>query len=491
MSTCTWTRSATPTIRYWHQTYRSRIQDIYDISAKGMLQFGVTTALDLGAYADDIAAYKKKVDAGQVASPRLKITGGFITNLSDEYIKGWHRGYQTANARTPEEARAAALKWIGYNVDVLKAYTGLNGEQVKAISEEAHKRGLWVTGHVEGPENAIARIEAGQDAIEHLGGFSRGGVVPPEVIAAILKHRTVIVPTLVTSAAQLDAVQWPEFWSDNQRAKSSMPPDIWADVRRSLEHPERVQTNFGGYVRWKSAEESKAVFQQLREAGVTMLVGTDASTPLNFKTDAMWREMDLMVQYGVPPMEVLATATRRNADYMKMGNQVGTITRGKLADIIVIDGNPLVSMRDLQERRGRREGRPCLQGSHRGFDHDFERTGCQQAAAMRCAMRIWRTCVFAIGVLALIVVSAQAQTLGSAIVGVVRDQTGGVLPGVTVEVSSPALIGGVQTLVTDSTGQYPNRGPAARHLCDLVLAARVPQRARRRRRASRRVYRNR
>lgn len=333
--------------QYWHQTYRSRIQEIYEISAKGMLQFGVTTALDLGAYAQDIAAFKKKVDAGQVASPRIKIAGGFISNYTDEYIKSWHRGYQNENARTPEEARAAALKFIGYNVDVLKAYGGLDGPQVRAISEEAHKRGLWVTGHAEGPENAIARIEAGQDAIEHLG-FSRGGVVPPDLIAAMLKHRTVVVPTLVTSAAQLDAVQWPEFWTDNQRAKSTMPPEIWADVRRSIEHPERVQTNFGGYVRWKSADDAKAVFKQLREAGVTLLVGTDASTPLNFKTDAMWREMDLMVQYGVPPMEVLATATRRNADYMKMGRQVGTITRGKLADIIVIDGNPLVSMRDLR-----------------------------------------------------------------------------------------------------------------------------------------------
>jgi imidazolonepropionase-like amidohydrolase len=334
--------------QYWHRTYRSRIQDIYQVSATGMLQFGVTTALDLGAYAEDAAAFKKKVDSGQVASPRLKITGGFITNLSDDYIKTWHRGYQTANARTAEEARAAALKWIGYNVDVLKAYTGLTGEQVKAIVEEAHKRDLWVTGHAEGPENAIARIEAGQDAIEHLGGFARGGVVPREVIDAMLKHRTVVVPTLVTSAAQIDAVQWPEFWTDNQRAKSTMPPEIWADVRRSLEHPERVLTNFGGYVRWKSVEDSKAIFKQLRAAGVPMLVGTDASTPINFKTDAMWREMDLMVQYGVPPMEVIGTATRRNADYMKMGHLVGTITKGKLADIIVVDGNPLVSMRDLR-----------------------------------------------------------------------------------------------------------------------------------------------
>ena len=101
-------------------------------------------------------------------------------------------------------------------------------------------------------------------------------------------------------------------------------------------------------MRWKSTEDAKSVFKQLRAAGVPMLVGTDASTPLNFKTDAVWREMNLMVQYGVPPMEVIATATRRNADYMKMGGELGTVTRGRLADVIVIDGNPLVNMRDLR-----------------------------------------------------------------------------------------------------------------------------------------------
>jgi imidazolonepropionase-like amidohydrolase len=247
-----------------------------------------------------------------------------------------------------EEARAAALKWIESGADVLKAYDGLSPEQVKAIAEEAHPRGLWVTGHVGNPENALARVEAGQDAIEHLGGFAYGATVPPEVIRALLRRRTVVVPTLVTSTVQLDAVEWPEFWTDNQRAKSTMPPDIWADVRRSLERPERVLTNFGGWVRRDSVERSKAVFKQLREAGVQMLVGTDSSTPLNLKTDALWREMEQFTKNGVPPMEVIGIATRRNAEYMKMGREIGTITKGKLADVIVVDGNPLVSMRDLR-----------------------------------------------------------------------------------------------------------------------------------------------
>ena len=88
--------------------------------------------------------------------------------------------------------------------------------------------------------------------------------------------------------------------------------------------------------------------RQLREAGVRVLVGTDAGTPLNFHTDATWQEMDLMVGYGFPPMEVLVTATRRNAEYLGRGDELGSIARGKLADMIVVDGNPLLSMRDLR-----------------------------------------------------------------------------------------------------------------------------------------------
>ena len=221
-----------------------------------------------------------------------------------------------------------------------------------------------------------------------------------------------------------------------------------------------------------------------------MLVGTDASTPLNFKTDAMWREMDLMVQYGVPPMEVLATATRRNADYMKMGHLVGTITRGKLADIIVIDGNPLVSMRDLRNVVAVVKDGRVYKGDDDHVSHDFDGTGRQQAAAVRCVMRIWITSLIAVSVdgadSSLSV--ARGQTLGSSIVGVVRDQTGGVLPGVTVEISSPALIGGVQSVVTDVGGQYRVVDLRPGTYSDLMLVAGFPDRARRRRRAPRGVH---
>jgi imidazolonepropionase-like amidohydrolase len=334
--------------QYWHQTYKGRIQDIYAISSRHMLFSGVTTALDLGGKMEDLVAYEKKLQSGAEIGVRLKSSLGFITDLSESYVATWHRGYQTINVHNAEDARGAALKYIAAGAEVLKAYTGLNGPEVKAIADEAHAKGLWVTGHVEGIQNTIDRLKAGQDAIEHTGGYALGGKVPDEVINLMLTRRTWVCPTLVTNGAQIDAVEWPEFWTDSQRMKANTPPEIWADIRRSLDYPNRVLTNFGGFVHWRSADDSKAIFQQLYHAGVRLLVGTDASTPLNFKTDALIREMDLMVRYGVPPMEVISMATRVNAEYMKMGSQIGTVTAGKLADIIVVDGNPLQDMRDLR-----------------------------------------------------------------------------------------------------------------------------------------------
>jgi imidazolonepropionase-like amidohydrolase len=86
----------------------------------------------------------------------------------------------------------------------------------------------------------------------------------------------------------------------------------------------------------------------LYDAGVKMVLGTDSGTPLNFHPQSTWREMELHVRFGIPAMKVIAQATRLNAEYLKMADKIGTIETGKFADIIVVDGNPLRSMRELR-----------------------------------------------------------------------------------------------------------------------------------------------
>jgi len=331
--------------QYWHKTYFSRYQDIMAISARQLLLNGVTTAVDLSGQPDALIATRKKIDSGEIIGPRMKVSMGWIPNWPDAFWENHHRKTFSWNVHTADEARAAAKKVIGLGADIVKVYDGLTEDQVRAIAEEAHKAGLKVTGHTGGRVDTLMRIKAGQDAIEHLN-ISTGTQIEPEVIQALLEHRITVTPTLIQTAIQVNALDWPD-WADNQRAKSTTPPDIWADIYRSLANPTHLPY-FGSTARRHETQIQRAKFKQLWDAGVRVLVGTDGGTPFNFQTDATWQEMDLMVKYGAPAMEVIGIATRRNAEAIRMGNQIGTIVSGKLADIIVVDGNPLLSMRDLR-----------------------------------------------------------------------------------------------------------------------------------------------
>jgi len=334
---------------YWHRTYSSRYEEIMEVSARQLIMNGVTTVLDLTGDPNILMATQKKIESGAIPGPRVKASMGWITAWPDEEWRAHHRTPHLWNIHNVEEARAAARRVIDeYGADIVKIHTGVTEEQTKAIAEEARKSGLKVTGHTGDRQDTIMRIRSGQNAIEHL--YLGTPVWTPkihaDVIEAMLDHGTYVIPTTIQTMIQEKAILFPD-WKDNVRARSTTPPDLWADIRRSIDHPHRFLYTDEG-VRTRRVENTRKKVKQLYDAGVRVLVGTDAATPMNFHTDAMWQEMDLFVQYGIPPMEVIVTATRRNAEYLGSLRELGTVTRGKLADIIVVDGNPLLSMRDLR-----------------------------------------------------------------------------------------------------------------------------------------------
>ena len=333
--------------QHWHATYGPRYAEIMEISARQLLLSGVTTVADLAGQPDALISVRERIKSGQIPGPRVIASMGWITNWSDEQVQRHHRRSHTVNVRTVDEARAAALTAIENGAEIIKVHTGLTEDQLTAIAEEANRRGIKVTGHVGSRDDLLMRIRSGQDGIEHLSlGSGANPTIAPEVIQGLVDQRTYVIPTLIQTMIQGRAVEWPD-WRDNPRARALTPPELWADIRRSIENPRRF-SYFGGGLRVRRMSDMGTKLRQLREAGVRVLVGTDGGTPLNFHTDATWQEMDLMVGFGFPSMEVIVTATRRNAEYLGKGDELGSITRGKLADIIVVDGNPLLSMRDLR-----------------------------------------------------------------------------------------------------------------------------------------------
>ena len=333
--------------QHWHGAHRPDYADIMAISARQLLLSGVTTAVDLAGNPDALVSTQRRIESGEIPGPRVIASMGWITNWTEEQVQRHHRRTHTVNVRTVEEARAAARTAIARGAGILKVHTGLTEAQLRAIAAEARRSGLRVTGHVGDRDDLLMRIRLGQDGIEHL--YLSAGDSPtihPDIIQGLVDRRTWVVPTMIQTMVQGLAVEWPDR-RDNPRARALTPPDLWADVRHSIENPRRFGY-FGGGLRVGRFDAMGAKLRQLRAAGVRVLVGTDAGTPLNFHTDATWQEMDLMVGFGFPPMEVLVAATRRNADYLGLGGELGSLTPGKLADIIVVDGNPLLSMRDLR-----------------------------------------------------------------------------------------------------------------------------------------------
>ena len=334
--------------QHWHGRYRNgRYAEIMAISTRQLLLSGVTTVVDLAGQPAALGQIQDGIESGDLPGPRVVASMGWITNWTDEQVARHHRRSHTVNVRTVEEARAAARTAIAQGAGIIKVHTGLTESQMRAIREEADAAGIRITGHVGTRDDLLMRIRTGQDGIEHLSlGTGSGPTVAPEVLQGLVDQGTYVIPTMIQTVIQGRAVEWPD-WRDNPRARAGTPPAIWADIRRSIEHPRRFGY-FGGSQRVQRIAGMSAKLRQLRDAGVRVLVGTDSGTPLNFHTDALWQEMDLMVSYGFAPREVLAMATRRNAEYLGRGAELGTVTRGKLADLIVVDGNPLLSMRDLR-----------------------------------------------------------------------------------------------------------------------------------------------
>jgi imidazolonepropionase-like amidohydrolase len=348
---------------HWDRTYvPSRVlrDVIMPASARQLLLAGVTSARDLGAPLEASIAVRDAINAGRIPGPTIYVSGPFIQHAPYPGTELFRWG---VNGQEDARAKVRRLAQAGVNVIKLIDQDQMTMDEVRAVVDEAHRHRLPVVAHAHRPEEIRRGLIAGVDNFEHTG-LATASEYPPELIT-MLRDRTArgaAGPLFWTPT--IEGLFNYEYVRDNWAEKLDdpswhvgLPDSIIADIKRSIRHPERL-----GYFQMTPSRRPTLArkFQQLRESGVTLLIGTDAGIPMKFHSQATWNELDIWVnRLGVSPMEAIRAATYWPAVAMKVDRDVGTVSEGKYADIIAVRGDvlryiDLLQRVDIVIKRGHR-----------------------------------------------------------------------------------------------------------------------------------------
>ena len=327
---------------HWDRTYPALFASvIMPASAKQLLLAGVTSARDLGAPLEASIAVRDAINAGKIPGPTLYVSGPFIQHEPYPGTEAFRWG-----VKGPNDARAKVKRLADAGVNVIKLIDQdqMTMEEVRAVVDEAHARRLPVVAHSHRPEEIRRGLTAGVDNFEHTG-LATSAEYPPDIVAMI-RERTArgnAGPLFWTPT--IEGLFNYEYVRDNPEKlddpswHNGLPDSIIADIRRSVEHPERL-----AYFQMTPSRRPTLArkFGQLRESGVVLLIGTDAGIPMKFHSMATWNELDVWVnRLGVDPMTAIRAATYWPSVAMKVDRDVGTISEGKYADIIAVRGDVL------------------------------------------------------------------------------------------------------------------------------------------------------
>jgi len=306
------------------------------------LYFGVSAVVSEGIDPGD-TAFKIREDqaAGRLGGARLFTAGRGMGAPNAGPGADTYKGI-AYDITTEAQGRSAVRELATQKVDFIKIWVDdrngrapeLSPPLYRAIIDEAHKRGIRVNAHVFYLADAKGLVAAGIDGFTHM---VRDKVMDDEVVQAIVKRRVVIMPTLQNAERGRNTEPPPSLaaWL-NGPARDAVGPELVAKVLGAYSGRPAAQAS--------AARERYAILQRslakLSAAGARIVLGGDTGLqddPFGF---AEHRELELMVEAGMTPMQAITAATRNAADYLGL-KTAGTLGAGKQADFIVLDANPL------------------------------------------------------------------------------------------------------------------------------------------------------
>lgn len=316
------------------------------------LAAGVTSVRDCGNEFEFITSVRDAITNGRGLGPRILAAG--IVDGSGPYALG------VARVDTPDQAREWTRRYYEAGFQQIKIYSSVKLENLKAVADEAHRLGMTVTGHVPNGLNAYQAIEAGQDQINHFS-YVLDLLVPPippgvnklgrlaaaahidtnsaevqKAIAFFKKHGTVIDPTMVITELYTATTAKPPASFEPGVTKVAL--ELAAQLIE-VDPPSRYSALMDSIL-----TKELSILGILHRAGVTIVAGTDQSVPGH----SLYREIELYVQAGFSPQEALQAATIIPARVMGLEKELGTIEKGKRADLIIVNGNPLEDIHNIR-----------------------------------------------------------------------------------------------------------------------------------------------
>ncbi len=323
------------------------------------LLHGVTTVRNMAGTPWHLTL-RQAVRDGRILGPRIHTTGPILeTRFTFAQLADFGQ-----LVRTPDEARAAVIAQQRAGYDAIKVYNDIDAEVYDAILATCRELGLQMVGHVAFSKGLTGALAARQDSIEHFRSYDFALDTRPspdgrrfvgwlhttpermrEVAERTAEAGTWNVPTMVIDQALTDPPpatpparpRWLPRW---------LHDEIQADDTRSVFTPEFLQAiDAGRYRRFE-------LLSALDRAGAPLMAGSDCPGCGLVPGRALLDELDLYVEAGLSPRRALRAATADAARFLGLGGELGTLTPGKLADVLVLRADPMASLAALRDPVG-------------------------------------------------------------------------------------------------------------------------------------------
>jgi len=346
-----------------HMVFGDWFPQSEEIALPLFLANGVTGVRDMGGELDVLQRWRREISQGKLLGPRIVTSGPMLDGPKPRFPS-------SVAVASPEDGRKAVDDLKRRGADFIKLQSLMSRESYFAIADEAKRQGMVFAGHVPDAIRAVEASNAGQKSIEHLTGVFEGcsnvedellkgpkglerfletfdDVKAAALIAVLARNHTWQAPTLVWERGG-NLLDQRNLQHD---ARARYVPASWKNGawRRFTEDILKDQTNDDLQTRQRFVAKEIEVVRAMHRAGIPFLAGTDTAAGVYvFPGFSLHEEMQLLVQAGFTPLEALQCATRNPAEYLGKLSEMGTVEKGKVADLVLLDANPLDDIANTQ-----------------------------------------------------------------------------------------------------------------------------------------------